>query len=82
MNQAWHVDHFCCWQCDIALTAKQYVVINEQPFCQTCYSNIIANTCKICKEPIGANSKDLYVKNNHYHDSCLSCGECGKCLVS
>ena len=43
MGKLWHLDHFCCWQCDMPLTGKKYISINNQPFCITCYNNIIAN---------------------------------------
>ncbi|XP_066920228.1 testin-like [Clytia hemisphaerica] len=76
MGKLWHLDHFCCWQCDMPLTSKKYIAINNQPFCITCYNNIIANRCDICKEPIGPDSKDLFVNEKHYHSRCLVCATC------
>ena len=81
MNKTWHINHFCCWQCDTPLTAKKYIIINEHPFCQNCYNTVIANTCHICQTAIGPESKDLYVKDRHFHDTCLACVLCQERLV-
>jgi len=82
LNKTWHLNHFCCWQCNILLTNKKYIVINDHPFCQKCYNNIIANVCRICRQPIGPECKDLYVRDRHYHGKCLVCVDCNVSLVS
>lgn len=82
MQKAWHLNHFCCWQCDSLLTDNKYIVINENPFCQKCYTNLIANVCRICRKPIEPECKDLYVKDRHYHGKCLVCVDCHVSLVS
>lgn len=36
-GQAFHVRHFCCFECDIPLGGKQYVPKDGQPVCLPCY---------------------------------------------
>lgn len=82
MDKSWHIDHFCCWKCDVPLTGKKYIIINEQPFCPGCYNTHLANLCYECEQPIGPESKDLFVKDRHYHKECLLCNVCEKPLDS
>lgn len=57
MNKDWHSDHFCCWQCDSALTGQRYILRDEHPYCIKCYEDIFANSCDECAKPIGIDSK-------------------------
>lgn len=82
MEQTWHVDHFCCFECEEKLTGKKYIIINNHPYCQLCYNESIANTCFKCEEPISPECKDMFVKNRHYHKECLTCSQCKKPLES
>lgn len=36
-GQAFHVKHFCCYECDDPLGGKQYVPKDGQPICLPCY---------------------------------------------
>ncbi|XP_065667450.1 testin isoform X2 [Hydra vulgaris] len=82
MEKSWHVEHFCCWQCDVPITGKKYIIINKRPYCQRCYVKSMANTCFECKQPISPESKDFFVKDRHYHKECLVCSSCKKALES
>uniref|UniRef100_A0A0N4ZNF6 Non-specific serine/threonine protein kinase n=1 Tax=Parastrongyloides trichosuri TaxID=131310 RepID=A0A0N4ZNF6_PARTI len=81
MNKDWHSDHFCCWQCDTALTGLRYVLRDEHPFCIKCYEDVFANQCDECGKPIGIDSKDLSYKDTHWHPDCFKCKICKISLV-
>lgn len=82
LDKSWHIEHFACHSCDVPLTGKKYIVNKHQPFCQRCFTENIANRCCVCKKPIGPESKDLFVKDKHYHKECLVCSKCHCQLVS
>nr|CAD7417081.1 unnamed protein product [Timema poppensis] len=35
-EHAFHVKHFCCFECDVPLGGKKYVVKHDQPICLNC----------------------------------------------
>ena len=82
MEKSWHMNHFCCTSCDGILTRKKYVIVDDKPYCQNCYNTLIAKVCSDCGKRIGTESKDLVVKEKHYHKECLNCSQCKKSLVS
>uniref|UniRef100_A0A915HY73 Testin n=1 Tax=Romanomermis culicivorax TaxID=13658 RepID=A0A915HY73_ROMCU len=41
----WHVQHFCCYNCDTHLGGKRYVCKHEQPYCLDCYKLLFARLC-------------------------------------
>uniref|UniRef100_A0A183CYT8 LIM zinc-binding domain-containing protein n=1 Tax=Gongylonema pulchrum TaxID=637853 RepID=A0A183CYT8_9BILA len=38
-DKSWHLDHFCCFGCDMQLGGHRYMMKIEQPFCFNCYLN-------------------------------------------
>ena len=38
----WHIDHFCCWECDSPLGGQRYVTRDDHPFCILCYEELFA----------------------------------------
>ncbi|XP_075264614.1 testin-like, partial [Convolutriloba macropyga] len=38
----WHVQHFCCWNCDTLLGGHQYINKEGHPYCMNCYSDKFA----------------------------------------
>lgn len=82
MEKAWHLEHFCCFSCDATMTGKKYIIVNDHPTCLKCYEKNVANVCYDCKKPIGPESKDLFVKDRHYHKECLICSTCENGLES
>lgn len=82
LEKSWHIEHFACHNCDVPLTGKKYIVNKHHPFCQRCFTETIANKCCVCKKPIGPESRDLFVKDKHYHKECLVCSKCNSQLES
>ncbi|EGD72831.1 hypothetical protein PTSG_04560 [Salpingoeca rosetta] len=37
-DQAWHVDHFCCFACDVPVHDKPYIPLDGQPHCSACFN--------------------------------------------
>lgn len=81
MSKDWHSAHFCCWQCDGALTGMRYVLREDHPFCIKCYEQVHANVCEECTKPIGIDAKDLSYKDKHWHETCFICNKCKVSLV-
>ena len=63
MNENFHSGHFCCQQCDKALSGQSYILKEEKPFCVGCYDNNFANECAECNKKIGHDSKVLLEKD-------------------
>eukprot|EP00794_Sanderia_malayensis_P007250 gene7250-8058_t len=82
IDKSWHIEHFACYHCDVPLTGKKYIINKHQPFCQRCFTENIAHKCYSCKKPIGPDSKDMFVKDKHYHKECLVCSKCHSQLES
>ena len=38
----WHVEHFCCWNCDTLLGGHQYINKEGHPYCMNCYNEKFA----------------------------------------
>jgi hypothetical protein len=38
-GKAFHVKHFCCYECDMPLGGKQYIPKDNQPLCLECFQN-------------------------------------------
>ncbi|XP_071809956.1 testin-like isoform X1 [Asterias amurensis] len=80
---SWHIDHFCCWNCDTVLGGRRYVARESHPYCLPCYDKLFAKYCGTCNEKIEADSKRLNHENNFWHaDSvCFKCSTCSASLV-
>ncbi|XP_023717877.1 uncharacterized protein LOC111870096 isoform X2 [Cryptotermes secundus] len=43
-GKAFHVKHFCCYECDTPLGGKQYIPKDNQPVCLECFQNKYGKT--------------------------------------
>ncbi|XP_031566134.1 testin-like [Actinia tenebrosa] len=82
IEKNWHPGHLCCSFCDESLSNQKFVTVEGRPSCFKCYDLNFANTCESCKEPIGPGSKDVDVRNKHWHEDCFKCSQCNKQLLS
>ncbi|XP_030850860.1 prickle planar cell polarity protein 3-B-like [Strongylocentrotus purpuratus] len=83
MDENFHSGHFCCQQCDKALSGQSYILKEEKPFCVACYDDNFANECAECNQKIGHDSKDLIFKSKHYHETCFEARyTCSMCKAS
>ncbi|XP_071505531.1 testin-like [Diadema antillarum] len=57
MSENFHGGHFCCEQCDKALSGQSYIMREDRPFCVSCYDDNFANECAECNKKIGHESK-------------------------
>eukprot|EP00057_Strongylocentrotus_purpuratus_P035384 XP_798924.3 PREDICTED: testin isoform X1 [Strongylocentrotus purpuratus] len=79
----WHVNHFCCYECDTPLGGQQYVAKNSHPYCMDCHSQKFAKMCTSCGMKIGAGVPRLSHNEHHWHadDDCFRCSNCKTTLV-
>ncbi|XP_022108482.1 testin-like isoform X1 [Acanthaster planci] len=78
---SWHIDHFCCWNCDTVLGGRRYVARESHPYCLPCYDKLFAKYCGTCNQKIEADSKRLNHENNFWHAD-AACFKCSSCAVS
>ncbi|XP_017879209.1 testin-like [Ceratina calcarata] len=80
----YHVNHFCCWDCDIPLAGKQYITENDRPLCLLCYQKSYAKTCNMCEKVIAADQQGVAVKDLNFHatGACFCCYICSKNLLN
>lgn len=79
----WHVNHFCCFECDTPLGGQQYVAKDSHPYCMECHSQKFAKLCTSCGMKIGAGVPRLSHNSHHWHadDDCFRCSNCKTPLV-
>ncbi|KAK3927045.1 Prickle-like protein 2 [Frankliniella fusca] len=82
-GQAFHVKHFCCFECDEPLGGKQYVPKEGQPVCLPCYERKYGKQCQSCQLVIGAKDQGVSWKDLHWHAAaeCFCCYHCQKSLL-
>jgi len=52
----WHMNHFCCFECDQILGGQQYIMRDGKPNCTQCFERLYAEYCDSCGELIGETS--------------------------
>lgn len=82
MDKDWHEDHFTCVKCEKPLKREKFVSVDGRPCCTQCYNNAVASVCDECGQAIGPGSKDIIVRDRHWHENCFVCSSCSKQLVS
>ncbi|XP_068125592.1 prickle-like protein 1 isoform X2 [Hyperolius riggenbachi] len=77
-GHCWHVEHFCCWECEEVLGGGRYVMKGGRPFCNGCFQRLHAETCEACAEPIDPAEDLVTLKGQYWHSSpsCFCCSGC------
>lgn len=83
-KQTWHVEHFCCWNCDAPLAGQRYIAKDGNPFCMICFDTLYSKSCNTCRRTITADSPGLSHGDFHWHacPHCFSCSGCGGNLIN
>ncbi|KAL3982825.1 LIM domain family protein [Acanthocheilonema viteae] len=83
-DKSWHLDHFCCFGCDMQLGGHRYMMKDEQPYCFNCYMERYAKTCRFCLIKIAPDQQRISFKDLHWHagDDCFRCRYCSKVLLN
>uniref|UniRef100_A0A0K0EXJ0 Prickle-like protein 2 n=1 Tax=Strongyloides venezuelensis TaxID=75913 RepID=A0A0K0EXJ0_STRVS len=77
----WHIEHFCCFGCDMSLGGHKYCVKDEKPYCITCYMNKFAKRCETCSQKIPPDQERLTHSDLNWHAT-PQCFKCFTCLKS
>ncbi|PSN56759.1 hypothetical protein C0J52_00029 [Blattella germanica] len=80
-EKAFHVKHFCCYECDVPLGGKQYIPKDNQPICLQCFENKYGKSCHTCKQKIAPGDQRVGWTNLSWHVS-PACFRCSRCLKS
>lgn len=83
-NKPWHVKHFCCYNCDLALAGRQYISALGNPYCLECHDKLFAKICATCNKGILASAQRIVYQDLNYHaqPECFHCAFCGQPLVN
>ncbi|CAF1502059.1 unnamed protein product [Adineta steineri] len=75
---SWHMDHFCCSNCQKRLGGERYVMRQTQPFCLNCFETMYAEYCDTCGERIETDQAQMAHESQHWHatDTCFYCYTC------
>ncbi|XP_054281489.1 testin-like [Macrosteles quadrilineatus] len=84
-DQYYHLNHFCCIDCDIELAGLEYVLNEDNknlPTCLNCIKDIYCKKCRRCGDPIGPREQGLSHEGVHWHPRCFQCSSntCNKPL--
>lgn len=82
-GKAFHVKHFCCYECDVPLGGKQYIPKDNQPVCLQCFESKYGKSCHTCKKKIAAGDQRVGWNDLSWHvsPSCFCCSQCLKSLL-
>ncbi|NWI04332.1 PRIC2 protein, partial [Tichodroma muraria] len=77
-GRRWHLEHFCCLECDEPLRGQRYVMRSGRPCCRPCFESLFAEPCQACGDPIGADSEEVSHQGLHWHAraACFCCSLC------
>ncbi|XP_039941856.1 prickle-like protein 4 isoform X2 [Hirundo rustica] len=81
-GRRWHLEHFCCLECDEPLRGQRYVMRSGRPCCRGCFESLFAEPCQACGDPIGVDGEEVTHQGLHWHGraSCFCCSLCRKPL--
>ncbi|XP_057279552.1 prickle-like protein 4 [Pezoporus wallicus] len=81
-GRRWHLEHFCCLECDAPLRGQRYVMQSGRPCCRGCFESLFAEPCQACGDPIGADSEEATHQGLRWHAraACFCCSRCRKPL--
>ncbi len=79
----WHKEHFVCWDCEVSLAGKKYIVTESKPYCLDCHDKSFSKKCSSCNWTIPPDSVRLTYENIDWHASpnCFKCFACHKNLL-
>ncbi|KAG8451066.1 hypothetical protein GDO86_003374 [Hymenochirus boettgeri] len=77
-GHCWHMEHFCCWECDRVLGGSQYMMKGGRPFCKSCFLCLYSDNCETCGEPIDPDEEIVAFMGQYWHSKppCFSCTRC------
>nr|XP_033773195.1 prickle-like protein 4 [Geotrypetes seraphini] len=77
---SWHVEHFCCTDCEVVLGGQRYVMKSGSPYCMTCFQSFHTETCT---DSIGLDCEHVSYQGQHWHarTACFCCDSCQKSLL-
>ncbi|OCT91834.1 prickle-like protein 1 [Xenopus laevis] len=77
-GHCWHMEHFCCWECDEVLGGRRYVMKGGRPFCKGCFLHLYAESCEACREPVDPDGDIVAFRGQYWHalPSCFCCTRC------
>ncbi|KAM4675543.1 prickle-like protein 1 isoform 1-T2 [Discoglossus pictus] len=79
----WHMNHFCCFECETVLGGQRYIMKDGRPFCCGCFESHYAEYCESCGEHIGVDHAQMTYDGQHWHatEMCFSCAQCKVSLL-
>nr|BAF35975.1 prickle [Molgula tectiformis] len=79
----WHMNHFCCFECEVVLGGQRYIMRDGKPYCTSCFEQTYAEYCDTCGDIIGLDAGQMQYEGQHWHatDRCFSCARCKKSLL-
>nr|KAG5701909.1 hypothetical protein BaRGS_014974 [Batillaria attramentaria] len=75
---SWHMQHFCCMECDRQLGGQRYIMRDGRPYCCGCFEHLFAEFCDTCGEHIGVDQGQMTHEGQHWHatPACFKCHTC------
>ncbi|KAJ3603015.1 hypothetical protein NHX12_030759 [Muraenolepis orangiensis] len=79
----WHMQHFCCFECEAALGGQRYIMKEGRPYCCCCFQARYAEYCDSCGEHIGIDQGQMTYDGQHWHatEGCFCCARCRSSLL-
>ncbi|KAL4622590.1 hypothetical protein GN956_G20124 [Arapaima gigas] len=74
----WHMRHFCCFKCAVALGGQRYIMKESRPYCCACFESLYAENCATCRKVIGIDQGQMTYEGQHWHanEGCFCCARC------
>eukprot|EP01120_Amphizonella_sp_Union-15-10_P010863 TRINITY_DN4502_c0_g1_i1.p1 TRINITY_DN4502_c0_g1~~TRINITY_DN4502_c0_g1_i1.p1 ORF type:complete len:453 (-),score=71.42 TRINITY_DN4502_c0_g1_i1:43-1401(-) len=78
LGQTYHPEHFVCVFCSQPFPDGNFMIHEDQPYCEEDYHELFSPRCKICGDPI--RDKAINAGDMHFHSNHFCCHACGKML--
>lgn len=77
LGRTWHVEHFCCANCEEELGTRNFYERDSMAYCEKCYHHLFAPRCAYCNGAII--DKCITALEKMWHPEHFFCAQCG-CL--
>ena len=79
-EKKYHPECFRCYQCDKAITDREFHTQDGKLCCIQCYNKYLAPRCAKCSMPI-SNGQSTVFDGKKYHPECFRCYQCDKAIT-
>jgi len=78
LDKSYHPEHFVCAYCSQPFPNGQFIIHENDPYCEEDYHELFSPRCKTCGDPV--RDKCINAGGMNFHSNHFCCFACGKML--